>query len=440
MTREEIAAALVPRRDELVRRLPGEIRAAGDLPEHLQELVIDDGLIWLVVDNRAPVATIADAEALLWGFASNNVKDALKGRHDTVRGQYRAVPLETAASVAQTRDDPVAESERRLDRAVLAEFILTLEDTERAVMQRKWRPELTRPAGWRTIARELGLSVARVRQAERSSGAKLKDFAAAYAGGTLCEERTAELAKAAAAGADTGQAARAHIGHCTACEAGYAAQLRATRSGELPREIASMLPVPPLAETIERHGGGVRDLLSDLVARLLGNDTAGSVAGAVASGMGRGSGALVALKVAALLAAGTSATIGAGIGAGVLDGNDRPRARATATPSPTPQPPVRTPAPLFSAADEAALERSIARAEARARAAAERRRRARARRRAQQQAATGPAAQEQDVPVSPAPAGALPNGGSEFSPDGAALQPAPPAPPPTAPGASEFGP
>jgi hypothetical protein len=238
------------------------------------------------------------------------------------------------------------------------------------------------------------------------------------------ERKTQITALATAAEADRRSAAvaKAHIKHCAVCKADYVAQLRAVRSAAFQREVASLIPALPIAESARRDSGPLRDIIADWLSRPFGQDAVVSAGQAASTGIGRGAGGVVAAKIAAVLAAG-AATVA--ITTSVTNDTESravptptPAATTptpTATPSPSPTP-TATPSPKPTPRPKAKKKQATS---------------------AKTQGGTSPTSHE-EAPSSAAPQGSLPNGGSEFSPDGASLPPAAPAPVPAAPGSSEF--
>lgn len=425
---DALAAELMGRREEFVRELPKRIRTARHLTRDQLELVVDDSISHLVLVEHGISATREDAERVFLAAATLRVARVLEGRGETVRAGYERVdPATTLADIEADDGDPADIVERAMEHALHAEFAATLEPLEGAVLRARWHDAGSQPAGHRSVAMQLKIAPRRAKAAERSILGKLDRFAAIYAAGRLCAERTAEIAALAHGAADVEQSnrAHAHIEHCVICKRDLAAQLRAVHSATFQRKLASLAPVAPMTEGARQHGGTLRDVLADWTARLLGQEGPAVAAQAAASGVGRGTGAVLAVKLAAVLAAAGGATVG--VTSGLFEGtSDRPPQQRPAAPARTAKPkpkPTRTPAPT-------------PRPTATIRPKPKQPRRAS---QPQTQGGTGPRAQEQSI-TSPAPAGSLPNGGSEFSPDSAALPPAPPAPPPAAPGAAEFGP
>lgn len=200
----------------------------------------------------------------------------------------------------------------------------------------------------------------------------------------------------------------------------YVAQLRAVRSAEFQRQVASVLPAAPLGEAARRHGGALRDLFVDWVGRLGGSDAVPYAAHTAASGIGRGAGGVLAVKIVAVLVGG-AALVGGTVE--LFDQPDKPAPQerpAPPRPTPTPKPkptPRATPRPTVTATPKRAKQSKPSHKST--------------------QGGNGASDHEAAV-TSNAPAGSPPNGAGEFTPDSANLPQAAPAAAPSAPGSSEF--
>lgn len=427
-TPDRRAEALVPQRERLLDELLAVVPAARRLTDDERELVIDDALSYVVMEYTEPIASPQAAERVFWTAAALRVSRVLDGRHATVRGQFQRASDEALEHVADSLSDPAEVVQRKAEFDLAAEFAVTLDEVEGQVLRVKWLSGGHAPLGYKRVAARLSIPVPRVRLAERTIAKKIDAFAATCSAGRLCDERAGEIAALAEGTTDAHSVriAKAHIKHCAVCKTEYVAQLRAVRSAAFERDVASLVPVLPLAETARRHGGSVRDLLADWVSRIGGSDVSTVTSQAASSGVGRGTGGVLAMKVAAVLVAGATTV---GVTTGIVDGpkeQPKPRSEPAAKPTPSPTPVA---IPDMNAAI-AAAKRAVARREARRETRA-------AKAKAKTQGGTGATDQEQ-APASAAPSGSQSNGGSEFSSDSANLDPAPPAPVPAAPGASEF--
>ena len=180
---------------------------------------------------------------------------------------------------------------------------------------------------------------------EASIGVKLERFIAIMAAGTLCTHRQALLA---VMGTDrfSEEAARialAHLEWCSACRVEYAARVRAWRSGQLEREIASLLPLAPTVERM-RSPRALWDALTEWIGRPATHDA--TLTGTQISVATRGAGTILAAKLAAMCIGGI-ALVGGGVYClqGPLADHreapqevkvERPKPRPTRTPKPTP--------------------------------------------------------------------------------------------------------
>ncbi len=258
---ERRARELVTRRDELVRRLPREIRAAGRLTEDVRELIVDDSIEFAALRYEYPVTCTHELERAFWDACAKRTRRGLERRYDTVRGQFTRAD-EHAIDTLVGDHDPVAELERAQERALAREFAATLEPHERRVLVCKYDTDGSEPAGYKVIARRLGLGVGRVRSAERSIERKIERFAAVYAAGRLCDLRETAVTALAAGTADPRQAttALAHVKHCGHCRPFYAQQLRELGSDAFAPQgrLAAAGRRAPTARTTTRNVGRLR--------------------------------------------------------------------------------------------------------------------------------------------------------------------------------------
>jgi RNA polymerase sigma factor (sigma-70 family) len=434
---DERATGLGPRRDELLARLPRKIRTSRALTPSERELVVDDAMTYIVLDYPHPLPGARDLERAFWKACELRVRQALDGRHQTVRGRWQRAAddeLDTLAGDA----DPAAAAERAEEEKLVREFAATLNERERRVLRVKYFSGTEQVLGYRQIAQQLGISLAAARAADRAIKRALERFAAVYTAGELCPTREIAISALAAGTADRAQAllAQTHVAHCRHCHDSYVHQLRAIRSAAFERKVAAVLPA---VEAHHRHRlRGAWDAVADTLARPFTHDgAASSAAQLAASGAGRGAGTVALLKIAGACMASAGAI---GICATTLVAptlHDRPRPpkatskRADAEPSkptgpvddrplhggvyvqPTPAA-TRTPTPV----------RTHTRTK-------------RAKRRVASQDSTGPTAHER-TPASPAPTNAAPAGQSEFDPSYQPSTPPAPAPAPAASGGREF--
>ena len=416
-TPERIARLLVPERDRLVAQLPREIAAARDLTVDQRELVIDDAIDYMVTQYAKPLVTRDDLDRAFWAAASFRVKRAHEGRGATVRARFRRASADDLETVAAS-DDPEARVIERDERLTLLEFVATLSPSERRVFACKYGSG-ARVAGRNQVSRWLGLPIGEVRKAERNIARKLERFITLVSAGALCSFRSPALDALAASGAtgDEMTAARLHLKRCPACQRAYAERVRALRSGQLPRDIAALLPLPiQVASGDERP---TRAIVLDWISRPFGGEPAAAATQLASTGAGRGVGTVAALKLASLCVAGAAMTGGICVSLQQSDGDRRPHRapdRAEAQPAPTrdneallrrPKRPL-TPAPAPTPQPDKPRERR----------AAEQR------------------AHETDAAVSPPAEGAQPGGVDEFGPSNTTVTTTPAAPPPT--GGPEF--
>jgi hypothetical protein len=305
---DRIAEWLVSRRDRLVEQLPRELSAARGLTRDQRELVVDEAIDYLVTEYAKPIAEVEALRRAFWAAASYRVKRVHEGRSATVRAGWQRVDVDDVD--VQAHDlSPEAAVVRRAERHALLEFAASLTDTERRVLAAKYG-DGAREQGRVVLARRLRLEIGEVRKAERDITQKLERFVAIMAAGTLCTHRLPAVTALAegVAGVEQERIARLHLRECSACRAEYAAHVRALRSGELPRKIAQLLPVPATAEAGHRARGVRWDALSDWLGRPFAHDA--TVTGTQLAAGGRGIGTVVALKTAALCLGG--AAVGGG--------------------------------------------------------------------------------------------------------------------------------
>jgi hypothetical protein len=425
---ERRARELVTRRDELVRRLPREIRAAGRLTEDVRELIVDDSIEFAALRYEYPVTSTHELERAFWDACAKRTRRGLERRYDTVRGQFTRAD-EHAIETLVGDHDPVAELERAQERALAREFAATLEPHERRVLVCKYDTDGSEPAGYKVIARRLGLGIGRVRSAERSIERKIDRFAAVYAAGRLCDLRETAVSALAAGTADPRQAttALAHVKHCGHCRPFYAQQLRELGSDGFARKVASLLPVAELQQRGRVHG--TWDAFVDTLTRPFAHESTTTAAQLASSGAGRGVGTIAALKIAGacMASAGALSVCATTLVLPALDTPERPdkptrkvaereprpvgqhdrlpsRAEQHVTPTATP-----TPTPVRSPRD---TQRTT-------------------------QGGTGPSDHEQ-TPASSAPANAAAGGESEFDPTYKPSSTSQPDPVQAAPGSGEF--
>jgi DNA-directed RNA polymerase specialized sigma24 family protein len=306
---EQIADILMPRRDRLVNQVPRELAAARGLSRDQWEVAVDEAIDFLVTEFDKPLRDPESVEAVFWKAVSNRIKRLRAGRGATVRAGWRRVGLEHA-DLPSLDADPAEIAVHREEQATLLEFSATLTEGERQVLVCQYSGG-ERIRGRRVIARMLNMRIGEVRKHERNLTRKLERFVAVVAAGSLCAHRETQLA-AIGSGLLSDEAeriARFHLMHCAACRAEHAAQLRAVRSGQLPREIANLLPGPVVVDTT-RHRAGMWDWLPDWLTRPGAHEAAshGTQIG-IAS---RGLGAAAAAKLAALCIGGVS-VVGGGV-------------------------------------------------------------------------------------------------------------------------------
>lgn len=426
-TAEQRAEELVGRRDELLRRLPREVRAARALRPDTCELIVDDAIEFASLHHDQHVPTARDLEVVFWSACITRVRRAHEGRYELVRGRFTSAGADALDSIP-TNDDPAAQLQADQERALAHEFAATLDPREQRVLRAKYDAEGAAPAGYKIVARRLGLSVGAVRSAERSIERKIEQFAAVYTAGRLCDFREAAISALAQGTADDRQAelARIHINHCAHCRPLFARQLRELASTAFERKVAALLPAVELQERGRVRGAW--DAVVDTALRPFSHEGASTAMQLAGSGVGRGAGTIAMFKiVGACMASAGAIGVCATTLVPVLQSADEPSKRATRsatqggegvgthdrlptrgelhlTPTPTPAPTRSDPKPGRLPAT---------------------------------QGGSGPRDHER-TPASPAPANAAPGGESEFDPTYQPDSPPQPAPVPAAPGSGEF--
>ena len=332
-TREQVARELLGEREQLQQRLPGEIHAARDLEEWVREDIVAAAITHIVMDHPRPIHSRDELERTLWAACAHRVRRAHEGRYDLVRGRFHRASAAVLDSVA----DEQTPEQTALERENLAhalDFAAMLTPLERRVHSAKYL-DGERERGYKQIARALGETIGAVRAAERAIGIKQERFAAILSAGRLCDFQAPAIASLAAGDATEHQATAAHV-HlqgCATCRTHYKRHLRYLRTARFHGRVNELLP--PVTLTSDRRTG-VRDLVADWAARLLGHDAPATATQLAAGGTGRGIGTAAALKLASLcLGAGT---LGLCAATGVVPlgvGHHEPPAKA-ATPAATP--------------------------------------------------------------------------------------------------------
>jgi hypothetical protein len=423
--RERVARELVTERERLQRRLPGEIHAARDLEEWVREDIVAAAITHVVMDHPRPIHNREELERTLWAACAHRVRRAHEGRYDLVRGRFHRASAAVLDAVAddQTPEDTVLERESL---AHALDFAAMLTPLERRVHAAKY-VEGERERGYKQIARALGETIGAVRAAERAIGIKQERFAAILSAGRLCDFQAPAIASLAAGDATEHQATAAHV-HlqgCASCRTHYKRHLRYLRTARFHDSVNQLLP--PVVVTNDRRTG-MRDLVVDWAARLLGHDAPSAATQLAAGGAGRGIGTAAALKLASLcLGAGTLGVCAVTVGPLKATHHHKPPAKVatkmpTATPTPTETEPPRPHGGVIVTPTPTPTSRKTVRK----RTASS----------SKTQGGSGPTSHEQ-APVSPARSGSASGGASEFNPTDQS-EPASPAPIPAAPGGSEF--
>lgn len=423
---EQRAQALMPRRDELVRALPKRFGDARRLSPDVREQIVDDSITYVAVHYPRPIEAVDELMRVFWGAVDWRVQHAREGRYDTVRSGYARVDLAALESVGD-QDTPERLALERAETRVALQFAALLHGDARTVFMLRWEWQGRKEPGAERIATLTGLPLGRVRAAEVVIETQRQRFTRIYTAGRLCGFLAPGIA-ALAAGEDEHrleEAARFHleVEACPVCRADYIRQLRYVQGARFTGKVAQLLPGPVVVEH-ERRRTGVRDLVADWIARLLGNDTV--VAPHLTGGAGRGLGGALGIKLAAFCTGGALCVCVSTVLPLRPDRAGPPQSTATPTPSPQRARATTTPSATPTSSPTATATPS----------ATPSRKSTKRRRDAKTQGATGARSHEKR-PASAAPANAAASGASEFDPTYQPSQPAP-APVPAAPGGSEF--
>lgn len=420
-TADEIAHGLVPRRDHLVDQVPRELAAARGLSRDQWEIAVDEAIDYLVTEFEKPLYDSESLERLFWKVVSLRIKRVHEGRGATVRAGWKRVDL-NVTDLPSVDTDPERVAIERSEQATLLEFSATLTEGERRVLACQYAGR-ERKQGRVVIARQLDMRIGEVRKHERNITRKLERFAAIVAAGSLCTHREPQLVALTSGNLnpETERVALLHLAHCPACRVEHVARLRSIRSGELPREIANLLPAPVILERSEQRG--VWDAVTDWATRPWTHDAAQT---STQIGLGRGLGTIAATKLAAFCIGGVSFVGGSVycVTSPLLD-RTQPSTPAQEERAKAPARPQRAEPPDLALAK---TTRATPTPTPTARPKPKRRPKAETpRRRATPKT---PTSHEQAGAISPAPTGSAPNGASEFGPTSAnkpATNPAPPA-------------
>ena len=333
---EDRANVLATRRAELLARLPRKVKGAARLGHADRELVVDDAITYAVLQHARPIADARELERLFWVACDISVKRMLDGRHNTVRNGWKRVGDDELTGVANG-NDPSLTVELSEELKLVREFAATLDTQQRRVLRVKYFSGTSEPLGYKKIARQLGITFAAARAADRAIKRKLERFAAVYAAGELCPTRELAISELAAGTADHAQAmlAQAHVEHCRHCHQSYVTQLRAIRSAAFERKVAALLP-PVELEDRGRRLRGAWDAVADTLTRPFTHDGAAAAAQLASSGAGRGAGTIALLKIAGacMASAGALGVCATTLVAPALN-DDPPARKATSKPART---------------------------------------------------------------------------------------------------------
>src|SRR3954452_22427620 len=261
--REQRAQALMPRRDELIVKVPKRIRAARRLGAGVLEQVVDDVIFEVAVQYRREINSAEELSRVFWDVAHKRVKRALAGRYDLVRARHSRADLAVLEEIGDD-DTPERLTLERAEMHVALQFAALLEGDARDVFRAQYQWTGKGKLGAERIAKETGLELNRVRSAEIAIQDQFKRFTAIYAAGRLCGFLAPGIA-ALAAGESANRledAARVHleVERCATCRADYTRQLRYLQSARFTGKVAQLLPAPAVLN--ERRRTGIGDMLA----------------------------------------------------------------------------------------------------------------------------------------------------------------------------------
>ena len=428
---ERRARELMPRREELLRRLPQRFPAARRFTHDCASRSSTTSIIVAAVGYEKARSTAPKNSVACSGTPSANASCAPRPaatppsapatRASTSPRWRPSATTSTPGTLALERaETPRRAAVRRAPARRRADRVRLPVAMERQGQARRQARSPRTPA----------CRSARVRSAELAIEAKRERFPRIYSAGRLCGFLAPGIAALAAGehGHSLEDAARLHleIERCPTCRADYTRQLRYLRSARFNGKVAQLLPAP-----------GAR------------RPSAAAPGCAISSPTGSpGCSATTPALPAQLAGAGRGARHRARAQARRLLRRRRPQRlrrhrRFRSRPHHAEQTPATSPrrARRRNASPPSAQPppRPPPRRPPRRHAARRRRRRPRSidSRDTSTQGGTGSRSHEQS-PASPAPANAAPDGASEFDPSYQPSAPAPPAPVPAAPGASEF--
>ncbi|MDA0161259.1 hypothetical protein OM076_13360 [Solirubrobacter ginsenosidimutans] len=126
-TPQQLADALIPRRDRLVDQVPIELSAARGLTRDQWEFAVDEAIDYIVTQYRKPLSDSDSLERVFWKATSYRIKRIREGREATVRGGWRRVDLEDADLPTLDADPEqvvIHRSEQALRRGSGSRFLL----------------------------------------------------------------------------------------------------------------------------------------------------------------------------------------------------------------------------------------------------------------------------------------------------------------------------
>jgi hypothetical protein len=130
---QQIADALVPRRDRFVTEINRELPMARGLTVDQCELVVDEAIDYLVTEYRRPIEDLAALERAFWAASAFRIRRMHEGRGATVRAGFQRVALDHL-ELEGPAIDPEAAALQRAETEALLEFAASLSPSERMVL------------------------------------------------------------------------------------------------------------------------------------------------------------------------------------------------------------------------------------------------------------------------------------------------------------------
>src|SRR4051812_18886754 len=241
---ERRARELMPRREELLRRLPQRFPPARRFSQDVREQIVDEAITVAAVRYEKAIHNADELARVFWDAVKKRVVRVQTGRYATVRAGFTRADLAALETVGD-HDTPERVALERAETHVALQFAALLQGDARPVFACHWQWTGKKELGARRIAKDTGLSLDRVRAAELAIETETKRFTAILTAGRLCGFLGPAIA-ALAAGEHVHRledAARVHLNvyRCPTCRADYTRQLRYLRSARFRGKVAQLL-------------------------------------------------------------------------------------------------------------------------------------------------------------------------------------------------------